>query len=98
MLPTVAGSELKCQDYRGRRGFEERQPVVVSGPWHNLSYKPDLAAAIGDIAKDPDKALKSLRKLIPGLSDTGTGSTTQGSGSPPSTMDAERMLKKLFGR
>jgi AsmA protein len=73
-------------------------PVVVSGPWDNLSYKPDLAAEIGDIAKDPDKALKSLRKLIPGLSDTGTGSTTQGSGSPPSIKDAERMLKKLFGR
>ena len=42
--------------------------VIVSGPWHNISYKPDLAGAIGGLAKDPTKALKSLKGLIPGKS------------------------------
>ena len=27
MLQTVAGSGLKCQDFCGRRGFEERQVI-----------------------------------------------------------------------
>ena len=29
MLRTVAGSGLKCQDFRSRRGFEERQLLVI---------------------------------------------------------------------
>ncbi len=29
MLQTVAGSGLKCQDFRGRQGIEERQDWVV---------------------------------------------------------------------
>lgn len=41
--------------------------VIVSGPWNNISYKPDLAGA-GGLAKDPSKALDSLKKLILGKS------------------------------
>jgi AsmA protein len=67
-------------------------PVIVSGPWDNVSYKPDLAGAIGGLAKDPSKALKSLEKLIPGKSGSG--------GSKPKLPipDPEKLLKGLFGR
>jgi AsmA protein len=67
-------------------------PVIVSGPWDNVSYKPDLAGAIGGIAKDPKKALESLKSLIPGQSGDG--------GSTPKLpiLDAKKLLKGLFGR
>lgn len=66
-------------------------PVVVSGPWDNLSYKPDLAGVIDGIVKDPKKALEGLKNLIPGQGGSGGGS---GSALPK----PEDALKKLFGR
>ena len=67
-------------------------PVIVSGPWHNISYKPDLAGVIGGLAKDPTKALKSLESLIPGKSGAA------GSESKLAVPDAKKLLKGLFGR
>lgn len=64
-------------------------PVIVSGPWDNLSYKPDLAGVIDGIAKDPKKALDGLKKMIPGQGGSGGGSAL------PKPEDA---LKKLFGQ
>lgn len=64
-------------------------PVLVTGPWDNLSYKPDLAGLVDGIAKDPKKALDGLKKLIPGQGGSGGGSAI------PKPEDA---LKKLFGR
>lgn len=64
-------------------------PVIVSGPWDNLSYKPDLAGMIDGIAKDPKKALDGLKKMIPGPGGSGGGSAL------PKPEDA---LKKLFGQ
>jgi AsmA protein len=65
-------------------------PVIVSGPWSNISYKPDLAGALGGLAKDPSKALDSLKKLISGKS---------GGGNPAVKIsDAVNKLKGLFGR
>jgi AsmA protein len=66
-------------------------PVVVSGPWDNLSYKPDLAGVIDGIVKDPKKALEGLKNLIPGQGGSGGGA---GSALPK----PEDALKKLFGR
>lgn len=72
-------------------------PVVISGPWDNLSYKPDLAGALGGLAKDPKKALDSLKGLVPGV--PGTGTSDPGKSAPtPAIPDAEDKLKKLFGR
>lgn len=68
-------------------------PVIVSGPWDNLSYKPDLAGVIDGIAKDPKKALEGLKKLIPGQG--GSGGSSGGGSIIPKPEDA---LKKLFGR
>lgn len=62
-------------------------PVVVSGPWDNLSYKPDLAGVIDGIVKDPKKALEWIKNLIP----------RQG-GSGGALPKPEDVLKKLFGR
>ena len=68
-------------------------PVVVSGPWDNLSYTPDLTGAIEGIAKDPRKALEGLKNMIPGQGQSSGGSG--GGAAQPNPADA---LKKLFGR
>jgi AsmA protein len=69
-------------------------PVVVTGTWDNISYKPDLAGVISDVVKDPSKALEGVRGLIPGQ--TPGGSQPGQQQSPiPSPQDT---LKKLFGR
>lgn len=65
-------------------------PVIVSGGWDNLSYKPDLAGVIDGIVKDPEKALEGLKNLIPGQSGGGSDG-----GAKTNPADA---LKKLFGR
>ncbi len=67
-------------------------PVIVSGPWSNISYRPDLAGALGGLAKTPGKALESLKQLIPGQS--GSGAET----SPSPLPDIENKLKGLFGK
>jgi AsmA protein len=72
-------------------------PVIVSGPWDNLSYKPDLAGALGGLAKDPKKALDSLKGLIPGVPGTGTSDPEKSTPALP-IPDAADKLKKLFGR
>jgi len=67
-------------------------PIIVKGPWHDISYTPDLAGALGNIAKDP-KSLDALKKLIPGLGGKDSGGTD--SGQKPSPINP---LKELFGR
>ncbi len=68
-------------------------PVVVSGPWSNLSYKPDLSG----ILKDPSKALEGLKGLLPGGRGGGTAPSGEGERkeAPASPLD---QLKGLFGR
>ncbi len=36
-------------------------PVNISGPWDDLSYRPDLTGMAKDLAKDPGKALDTLK-------------------------------------
>jgi AsmA protein len=71
-------------------------PVIVKGPWHNITYTPDLAGALGNIAKDP-KSLDALKKLIPGLGGGGKGSGGTDSGETPAPAPLDP-LKQLFGR
>lgn len=68
-------------------------PVIVSGPWSNLSYKPDLSGAIRGVVQDPSKAVQELQRVLPGgkAPDAGAG----GGSAAPSPTDS---LKKLFGR
>ena len=65
-------------------------PVLITGPWDNLSYEPDLTAAVDELVKDPESVLDKVKNLIPGLGDSSDDSTT--SDNP---LDS---LKKLFGR
>ncbi|MCZ6467476.1 MAG: AsmA family protein, partial [Alphaproteobacteria bacterium] len=70
-------------------------PVMVQGPWDDLSYRPDLAGAIGGIAKDPGKALESVKDLLPGKPG---GGTTESAPSPSPVSNPLELLKGLFGR
>ncbi len=80
-------------------------PVLVSGPWHNLSYKPDLTGAIENIAKDPTKALESVGgavggdagKALEGVLKGGDSEGGDSSGGLKIPDDAGKALKGLFG-
>ncbi|MDH3239801.1 MAG: AsmA family protein [Alphaproteobacteria bacterium] len=67
-------------------------PVNIKGPWHDVSYSPDLGAALGNVAKDPKKALDSVKGLVPGIGGL-TGSDGKKKGDSP-----VEGLKGLFGR
>lgn len=62
-------------------------PVIVDGPWDDLSYKPDLAG----VAKG--KAMEQLQKVVPGLGQPKSG--TSGQSAPASPVDG---VRRLFGR
>lgn len=51
--------------------------MLITGPWHDISYKPDLAGLLGDAAKDP---VGAARGLLDGL--------RSGSGDPAATPPA----------
>ena len=42
-------------------------PVVITGPWDDLSYRPDLGGMVKEQLKDPGKALESVKGLLKGL-------------------------------
>ena len=72
-------------------------PVIVQGPWDNLSYKPDLSALL----KDPKGALEGLRGILGGQgSQGGSGSSGTGSGGTdqPAPANPLDQLRGLFGR
>ena len=62
-------------------------PVLITGPWHDLSYKPDLAGMIKGAVSDPAKAAETIKNLVPGKTapatgTTGTGTTGSGAANP----------------
>ena len=71
-------------------------PVLITGPWHDLSYAPDLsgmaldaikgvAGGAADIVKDPGKAVEGVLK--------------DGAGAVGGAADgAAKQLKGLFGK
>ncbi len=64
-------------------------PVMITGPWDNLSFAPDLTGAVDELAKDPAGTLDRLKSVIPGTGSSGDSST-------PASKPLEG-LKKLFG-
>jgi AsmA protein len=70
-------------------------PVIVDGPWDDISYAPDLAGMIGGavegVVKSPVKAVESIKNLVPGLS---SGSDSSSSPLP----NPAGLLKNLFGK
>jgi AsmA protein len=75
-------------------------PVKVTGPWHDISYKPDLEAVLKEQIKDPSAVMENLQDgegakgLLENLAPGGSsGGTTDGGGSS-GPLD---LKKKLFG-
>ncbi len=79
-------------------------PVVITGPWDNLSYRPDLGGMVKEQLKDPGKVLESVKGLLRGMTRPGTSSepaTEEAEPTPapaPITKPLEDALKGLFGR
>ena len=44
-------------------------PVIVSGPWSDLSFKPDLAGALQETLKDPAKAKEAVQETIKSITE-----------------------------
>lgn len=86
-------------------------PVLITGPWSDLSARPDLSGVVRDIATDPGKAAESAKGVLEGLKEGGGDATrsileslggagrddeTGGDGVQPAP-DPGDALKKLFG-
>ncbi len=70
-------------------------PVLVQGPWDNLSYRPDLTAMVPNIGKN----VPNLKGLLPGQG--GAPSSAQQPGTaqaPPEGQNPVNTLKNLFGK
>jgi AsmA protein len=68
-------------------------PIIVSGPWDNLSYRPDLAGALQGTAKGLVNAPGAILNAVPGINQLpGVNQLPGGSGSNPLNQ-----LKSLFG-
>lgn len=44
-------------------------PVIVSGPWSDLSFRPDLAGALQETLKDPEKAKEAVQETIKSITE-----------------------------
>ncbi|MEM8755738.1 MAG: AsmA-like C-terminal region-containing protein, partial [Pseudomonadota bacterium] len=42
-------------------------PLIVTGPWANLSIRPDLESGLLDVLKDPEGALKAIEDVSKGV-------------------------------
>ena len=43
--------------------------MIVSGPWSDLSFKPDLAGALQETLKDPGKAKEAVQETIKSITE-----------------------------
>ena len=57
-------------------------PVLITGPWHDLSYKPDLAGMVKGAVGDPAKAAETIKKLVPSKTAPATGTSGSGTTNP----------------
>src|SRR3546814_48175 len=77
-------------------------PIKVSGPWSDISYKPDLEGMLKDQVKDPAAVLEKLeegggaKELLEGLKPGGSG-TDEGAGSDDGSGSPLDLKKKLLG-
>ena len=80
-------------------------PVIAEGPWHDIKYRPDLAAAVGGnleaITKDPKGALEGAKdagkSLLKGLTGQGGKDAPEAGGAQEAEPKPADALKKLFG-
>src|SRR3546814_6172550 len=75
-------------------------PIKVSGPWSDISYKPDLEGMLKDQVKDPAAVLEKLeegggaKELLEGLKPGGSG-TDEGAGSDDGSGRSEEQTSEL---
>jgi AsmA protein len=78
-------------------------PVIVEGPWDDLSYRPDLTGALDAALKNPEALKKQVEQLGGSAKDVkraledavkGGSGDESGSGSPEDA--AKKLLKGLF--
>jgi len=73
-------------------------PIIVSGPWDDLSYRPDLAGALQGTAKGLVSTPGAILNSVPGVNQVpGVGSLPGGSNSG-SSGSGFNPLKGLFGK
>ena len=63
-------------------------PIKVSGPWHDISYRPDLESMLKDQVKDPSAVIEKLQEgegakdLLDSLKPGGSSDSDDGSSGP----------------
>ncbi len=81
-------------------------PVIVTGPWDNLSYRPDLSGLATEAAKNPEALLKAGKGLKGGLKGVvkgivggagGNDAGESGGGESSAPVNPLKVLKGLFG-
>lgn len=93
--PKVAATIEGQGGRQDARGLEI--PVVISGSWDNLSYKPDLSGLL----TNPQGAIEGLRGILGGQGGgTGgsSGTGTNSGGAQPAAPNPVEQLRGLFGR
>ena len=73
-------------------------PVLVTGPWHDLSYRPDLEGVLKEQIQDPARALDNLKETLPGLAKP-QSPPDPGSGAAPAPAPANPLdtLRGILG-
>lgn len=51
-------------------------PVIVEGPWDDLSYRPDLAGLADQLLEDPGAAVESVTRAVEGTPKVAVASST----------------------
>lgn len=74
-------------------------PVVISGPWSNLSFQPDLKAGIEAVLADPDAAAGAVQDILKGGGEDALGTIQDalGGGDPALGAALEGLNQALGG-
>lgn len=58
---------------KGQGGRVERQgltvPVIIEGPWDDISYRPDLGGIVQEVLKDPGSVVEQGKRTLEGLAE-----------------------------
>lgn len=85
-------------------------PVLIKGPWHDISYAPDLAGIAESALAKPGEAVKAVKGTVEGVKDTvkdvkkgvtgGVGSLLGGDKSKTRTKSENPtdVIKGIFGK
>ena len=69
-------------------------PVLIEGPWHDISYRPDLGGMAKDLLKSPEKVLDAVKGAAGGVGDVAKDALKD----PKSALPSAGGLKNLLGK